>query len=61
MISWLKKKSLRIIAGYLSTLEFLLIALPILCNYTIVSEQIRAWKTYSFLLWIENQYMLVTV
>lgn len=61
MISWLKKQSLRIIAGCLSTLEFLLIALPLLCNYTIVSEQIRAWKAYSFLLWIENQYMLATV
>lgn len=61
MISWLKKQSLIIIAGCVSTLEFLLIALPILCNYTVVSEQIRTWKTYSFLLWIENQYMLVTV
>lgn len=61
MISWLKKQSLIIIAGCVSTLEFLLIALPILCNYTVVSEWIRTWKTYSFLLWIENQYMLVTV
>ena len=61
MVSWLKKQHLRIIAGCLSTLEFLLIALPILCNYTMVSERIRTWKTYSFLLWIENQHIVVTV